>query len=181
MVLGASFVLIFSLWPWFLTYLLGDRSIFLLMRLLLVGFRVEVGHQKVKAKIRGLELWGAPGRLSQLKRPNLNFSSGHDLRVMKSSLRDSALGVEPTYDSLSLPLSAPLPPLGKRKKRSSLELWAPPLILWGVGEGLEMWLMICCVCVMKPPEKFLKYEFGELLGWWTHGGAEEGGTLGLEK
>ena len=45
-----------------------------------------------------------------VKRPNLDFGSGHDLRVVRSSSAlGSTLGVQPAWDSLSSPSpSAPL-------------------------------------------------------------------------
>ena len=43
-----------------------------------------------------------------VKHPTLDFSSGHDLTVVKSSpMSVSALSMEPVWDSLSPPLSAP--------------------------------------------------------------------------
>ena len=50
---------------------------------------------------------GAPGWLSQL---SVDFSSGHDLRVMKlSPASGSALNMEPAWDAFSLSSSAPSP------------------------------------------------------------------------
>ena len=46
------------------------------------------------------------------KHPTLDLGTGHDLTVMSwSPALSSALGEEPALDSLSLPLSLPLPPL----------------------------------------------------------------------
>ena len=52
-----------------------------------------------------------------VKRPTLNFCSGHDLRVIRlSPALGSTLGVEPSQDSLSP--SVPLhPPNNKTKKK----------------------------------------------------------------
>ena len=75
---------------------------------------------------------------------------------MKSSLRDSALGVEPTYDSLSLPLSAPLPPLGKREKKKQLGTLSPTLDPLGSGRGarnvVNDLLCLCDEASRKIPE-----------------------------
>ena len=44
-----------------------------------------------------------------VKPPTLDFSSGHDLMVMGSSLASGSIQkAEPAWDSLSLPLSLPL-------------------------------------------------------------------------
>ena len=46
---------------------------------------------------------GAPGWLSGLSDQTLDFSSGHDLLIMRLSLKlGSTLSVEPAWDSLSL-------------------------------------------------------------------------------
>jgi len=55
-------------------------------------------------------LVGAPGWLSQLKRPALDFGSSHHLRAVRSS---PALGTMLSRESASLPL-----PLPQRKKES---------------------------------------------------------------
>jgi len=53
-------------------------------------------------------MWGT--WVAQLvKHPTLDFSSGHDLRVIRSNpALGSVLSVEPAWDSLSLPLPLPL-------------------------------------------------------------------------
>ena len=60
-----------------------------------------------------------------VKHPNLAFSSGHDLRAVRSSLTSGfALGVECAWDSLSPSPSASPPPPKKKK-----ELPCDPVIL----------------------------------------------------
>jgi len=60
------------------------------------------------------------------KRPPLDFDSGHDLSVMRPSLvLDSALGMEPAWNSLSpfpsaLPLPCPLLTLSKKEKEKKV-------------------------------------------------------------
>ena len=47
-----------------------------------------------------------------VKHPTLDFSSGHDLQVMGwGPTMGSMLSVEPVWDSVSLSLSVPSPPL----------------------------------------------------------------------
>ena len=57
-----------------------------------------------------MDCWGA--WVAQLvKRQTLDLGSGHDLTVhgMESHLRLCADSMEPTWDSLSLPVSLPFP------------------------------------------------------------------------
>lgn len=65
------------------------------------------------------------------KHPTLDFSSGHHLRVVRSSpVLGSALGVRPAYNSLPPVPSAPLSPsLNKTKKQKQ-----PPKTLYIPGQ-----------------------------------------------
>ena len=59
-----------------------------------------------------------------VKCPTLNFSSGHDLRVLElSPTLGSMLGVEPAWDSLSpSPPVLPLTPLSEKKKKLCIKM-----------------------------------------------------------
>jgi len=85
--------------------------------------RTKIFKELKRAEPRGA--WVA----QLVKCPTLDFSSGHDLRVVGSSpTSDSALGVELDWDSFS-PLPLPLPTyalfLFKKKKKATVikTLW----------------------------------------------------------
>ena len=65
---------------------------------------------RLRNKVRKGQVGGAWVAQS-VKRPTLDFGSGHDLTVREKEPHVGlcADGVEPAWDSLSLPLSLPLP------------------------------------------------------------------------
>ena len=83
--LGTSFVLAVSLWPWVPTQgswkpciFLGDRSVFVPIRWLWVGFWMRAGHHKDQAMNRSLEFSALPPPFSwEGRRVKMELMSDH--------------------------------------------------------------------------------------------------------
>ena len=78
-----------------------------------------------------------------VKHPILNFVSGHNLRVVRSSpMLGSMLGMEPTWVSLS-PSALPLPfSLPQIKEEGKKERWETEISIEKCGVARQCWGLI---------------------------------------
>ena len=77
-----------------------------------------LGNRNVSCNLLFKNEHEGPLIVQSVERPTLDFGSGHDLGVMRSSpVSDSAVGMKPAQDSLSPSSTAPPPSLREKRKR----------------------------------------------------------------